>query len=42
MEDETRERAEHKYRMLLESFKACKDAGDFSQGYDDQLMELKF
>ncbi len=42
LEDETRERAEHKYRMLLQSFKDCKTAGDFSQGYDDGLMELKF
>jgi len=42
LEDETRERAEHKYRMLLQSFKACEDANDFSQGYDDELMELKF
>jgi len=42
LEDETRERAEHKYRMILEQFKACSDANDFSHGYDDELMELKF
>jgi len=42
LEDETRERAEHKYRMILEQFKACSDANDFSQGYDDELIELKF
>ncbi|MCP4266554.1 MAG: hypothetical protein GY777_13435 [Candidatus Brocadiaceae bacterium] len=42
LEDETRERAEHKYKMLLQSFKACEDANDFSHGYDDELMELKF
>ena len=42
LEDETRERAENRYRMLLESFKECKDSNDFSQGYDEELMELKF
>lgn len=42
LEDETRERADNRYRMLLESFKACTESKDFNQGYDEDLMELKF
>lgn len=42
LSDETREKAEHKYRMLLQSFKECEESNDFSQGYDQELMELCF
>ena len=40
--DEMRERAESKYRLLLESFKECKDSKDFSQGYTQELIELDY
>lgn len=42
LSDEMRERAESKYRLLLESFKDCKESNDFSQGYTQELIELDY
>ena len=40
LDAESMERANHKYRLLLEDFKACKESGDFSQCYGDDLKEV--
>ena len=40
LDAESMERANHKYRLLLEDFKACKESGDFSQCYGDELKEV--
>ncbi len=42
LDDETRERAENKYRLLLEKYKECKDSGDFSFCYPTDIQEVNF
>jgi len=41
IEQESMERAENKYRLLLEDFKACKESGDYSHCYGNELNEIE-
>jgi len=40
LDSESLERAENKYRLLLEHFKACKESENFSHCYGDDLKEI--